>query len=146
MKYIAYGSNMVEKQMAVRCPAARVIGVGYLVGARLEFYLHATVEKSGDPTDRVPVTIWEITPEDESALDWYEGYPSYYTKESWCVQMADGSEIEGMIYIMRTSRAAPPIPQYYKDIEDAYRKLGLSFQIRKVLRPAYERSIKRGYQ
>ena len=54
MKYIAYGSNMVEEQMAVRCPEARLIGTGYISGARLEFYLHATVEKTGDKRNRVP--------------------------------------------------------------------------------------------
>ena len=32
MKYIAYGSNMVEEQMAVRCPEARLIGTGYISG------------------------------------------------------------------------------------------------------------------
>ena len=35
MKYIAYGSNMVQEQMAVRCPDARLIGTGYIAGARL---------------------------------------------------------------------------------------------------------------
>ena len=39
MKYIAYGSNMVQEQMAVRCPDAKLIGTGYISGARLEFYL-----------------------------------------------------------------------------------------------------------
>ena len=52
MKYIAYGSNMVEEQMAVRCPEARLIGTGYISGARLEFYLHATVEETGDQRNR----------------------------------------------------------------------------------------------
>ena len=46
MKYIAYGSNMVEEQMAYRCPNARLIGMGQLPNHRLEFYLHATVEKT----------------------------------------------------------------------------------------------------
>ena len=36
MKYIAYGSNMVQEQMAFRCPDARLIGTGYIAGARLE--------------------------------------------------------------------------------------------------------------
>ena len=42
MKYIAYGSNMVEEQMARRCPNAQLIGTGYLPNHRMEFYLHAT--------------------------------------------------------------------------------------------------------
>ena len=97
MKYIAYGSNMVQEQMAVRCPDARLIGTGYIAGARLEFYLHATVKKTGDQRNRVPVAVWEINDRDERSLDRYEGYPSYYIKERWPVHMSDGSQIEGMI-------------------------------------------------
>ena len=119
MKYIAYGSNMVEEQMAVRCPDARLIGTGYISGARLEFYLHATVEETGDQRNRVPVAVWEINQRDEQMLDRYEGYPSYYIKE--------------------------PHTQYYDGIANAYRRLGLGSQIKTVLKPALERSIARGY-
>ena len=81
MKYIAYGSNMVEEQMAVRCPEARLVGTGYISGARLEFYLHATVEETGDQRNRVPVAVWEINQRDEQMLDRYEGYPDFYYKK-----------------------------------------------------------------
>ena len=144
MKYIAYGSNMVQEQMAYRCPDARLIGTGHIVGARLEFYLHATVEKTGDKRYRVPVAVWEINERDEKRLDRYEGFPSYYAKENWLVQMADGSQIEGMIYLMKLIRHSPPTDTYYIAIEDAYRKLGLGPQIHTILRPALERSLRRG--
>ena len=144
MKYIAYGSNMVQEQMAVRCPDARLIGTGYISGARLEFYLHATVEKTGNNRNRVPVAVWEINDADERSLDRYEGYPSYYIKEEWPVHMNDGSEITGMIYLMNMVRNSPPVNSYYNGIAAAYRRLGLSSQIRTVLRPALERSIARG--
>ena len=146
MKYIAYGSNMVQEQMAFRCPDARLIGTGYIAGARLEFYLHATVEKTGDQRNRVPVAVWEINDRDEKSLDRYEGFPSYYVKETWPVHMDDGSEIEGMIYIMNMIRQLPPAQQYYDGIENAYRKLGLRSQIRTVLKPALERSLARGHR
>ena len=123
MKYIAYGSNMVEEQMAVRCPDARLIGTGYISGARLEFYLHATVEETGDQRNRVPVAVWEINQRDEQMLDRYEGYPSYYIKDR-----------------------SPPHTQYYDGIANAYRRLGLGSQIKTVLKPALERSIARGYE
>ena len=61
MKYIAYGSNMVRRQMAFRCPDARLVGTGHLDFARLEFYLHATVERTAQESDRVPVVVWEIS-------------------------------------------------------------------------------------
>ena len=144
MKYIAYGSNMVQEQMAYRCPDAKLIGTGYISGARLEFYLHATVEKTGDMRNRVPVAVWEINARDEKNLDRYEGFPSYYLKETWPVHMSDGSEIEGMIYIMNMIRQSPPAHQYYDGIENAYRKLGLRSQINTVLKPALERSLQRG--
>ena len=143
MKYIAYGSNMVEEQMAWRCPDARLVGTGYIAGARLEFYLHATVEKTGNPEDRIPVAVWEISKRDEHNLDVYEGFPHYYTKETWPVVMTDGSEIEGMVYIMRLIRKSPPMSNYYSRIEDAYRKMGFIREIGTVLEPAYERSIDR---
>ena len=144
MKYIAYGSNMVKEQMAVRCPEARLIGMGYIEGARLEFYLHATVERTGDRRNRVPVAVWEISKQDEANLDVYEGVKGgYYTKEIWPVIMKDGSQIEGMIYIMKMIRQSPPMERYYNGIRKAYMELGLSSQIKTVLQPALLRSLDR---
>ena len=108
MKYIAYGSNMVEEQMAYRCPNAKLIGTGQLPNHRLEFYLHATVERSRARGASVPVAVWEIDAEDERSLDRYEGVPKYYTKCTRTVLMDDGSRIEGMVYIMNMIR--PLIP------------------------------------
>lgn len=146
MVYIAYGSNMVEDQMAFRCPEARLIGTGYITGARLEFYLHATVERTGDKRNRVPVAVWDINSRDEKSLDRYEGFPHYYVKETWTVHMDDGSEIEGMVYIMNMIRQSPPMNSYYQGIAEAYHRLGLRSQIKTVLQPALERSLARGYR
>ena len=143
MKYIAYGSNMALEQMAYRCPDAKLIGIGTVTGARLEFYLHATVEKTGNEQDKVPVVVWEISREDEDNLDRYEGWPTYYTKETWPVKMNDGTETEGMIYLMQLIRKNPPRYTYYEGIANAYRSLGLEDQIETVLKPARERSIVR---
>lgn len=96
MKYIAYGSNMIEEQMAHRCPGAKLIGTGYLPNHRLEFYLHATVERTRAHRAKVPVAVWEISEADERSLDRYEGFPTYYTKHRRRVVMDDGSEIWGI--------------------------------------------------
>ena len=141
MKYIAYGSNMEQEQMAYRCPDAKLTGIGTISGARLEFYLHATVEKTNSEQDKVPVAVWEISGEDERNLDRYEGYPSYYTKETWPVRMDDGTETEGMIYLMKMIRKYPPANSYYEGIADAYRSLGLEDRIETILKPALERAL-----
>ena len=143
MKYIAYGSNMVEEQMAYRCPNARLIGMGQLPNHRLEFYLHATVERSRAHGASVPVAVWEIDEEDEKNLDHYEGFPKYYTKHKRKVVMDDGSQIEGMVYIMNMIRPLIPHASYYTGIRDAYLKLGIGSEIKRVLEPALNRSIKR---
>ena len=143
MKYIAYGSNMVEEQMAHRCPNARLIGMGQLPNHRLEFYLHATVERSRAHGASVPVAVWEIDADDERSLDRYEGVPTYYTPHRRKVLMDDGSEIEGMVYIMNMIRPLIPHASYYNGIRDAYIKLGIGFEIKRVLEPALQRSIKR---
>ena len=145
MKYIAYGSNMVKAQMATRCPHAKLIGMGYLPNYRLEFYLHATVERSRAKGPGVPVAVWEIDEVDERSLDRYEGYPSYYTKRKARVRMNDGSEIEGMVYIMNLIRPQPPVPHYYNAIADAYTDLGIDFEIARVLEPELQRSKKRDH-
>ncbi len=143
MKYIAYGSNMSADQMEYRCPDAQLIGTGYIEGAQLEFYLHATVERSKYTTGRVPVAVWEITKADERLLDRYEGYPSYYGKEKWPVTMDDGSQIFGMVYTMNLIRVAPPTILYYFGIRDAYERLGFNSEIDTVLVPALRRARKR---
>ena len=140
MKYIAYGSNMVRRQMAFRCPDERLVGTGHLDFARLEFYLHATVERTAQESDRVPVVVWEISDRDERSLDYYEGYPRYYIKEEWPVRMDDGSEMQGMIYLMADIHEHPPTREYYGGIERAYHELGLTEEIAGVLEPALARA------
>ena len=143
MKYIAYGSNMVAEQMAHRCPDAKLIGTGYLPNHRLEFYLHATVERTRAHDAQVPVAVWEISEEDERSLERYEGFPTYYTKHRRRVVMDDGTELWGMVYIMNMIRPQPPTPTYYNGIHNAYVKLGLHSEIERVLEPALQRSQQR---
>lgn len=145
MKYIAYGSNMSAGQMAHRCQNAQLIGTGWIERARLEFYLHATVERTRRKADRVPVAVWEVDDADMRRLDYYEGYPRYYIKDVWTAHMDDGSQIEGTIYLMSRSmlRMKSPSVTYYNGIRDAYADLGLGSQISTVLLPALARSLER---
>ena len=143
MKYIAYGSNMSQEQMAFRCPEAQLVGTGYIEKARLEFYLHATVEPTRRKADRVPVAVWQISKKDEQSLDHYEGFPNYYIKQEWMVKMDDGSQIKGMIYLMNIIRTQPPTMGYYEGIRSAYDELGLTSEIETVLEPAAIRAMRR---
>ena len=143
MKYVAYGSNMNLEQMAVRCPGARLVGTGLLRGYQLEFNRHATIVPSNNPDVAVPVAVWEITAQHEDRLDSYEGFPRYYRKLSCTVDLAEGEQIQGMVYQMCTFDYFPPNEAYFAGIRDAYESLGLRSEIKQFLQPALMRSYRR---
>lgn len=148
MKYIAYGINMVRGDMARRCPGVRLVGTGVLRDTIYEFRGCATVRRCETDVERaqnpkVPVAVWEITQADEHQLDRFEGFPYFYRKKVWTAQMRDGSEVEGMIYLMKTEDGrnpiSPPSVSYYRGIVEAYEDLGLSNHLL-VLERALERA------
>lgn len=152
MKYLAYGSNMNLTDMARRCPRARLVGVGFLQDAVLEFRGCATVRPCTQAekglTPPVPVAVWEITPSDERRLDCYEGWPRFYRKEVWPATMADGSTLTGMIYLMNVQTGcypiAPPSPEYYRTISEGYLALGLAAHLEPVLARARNAAAREG--
>ncbi len=121
--YAAYGSNLNLRQMAQRCPTAKVMGGAKLAGYRLLFRgdrggAVATVEKEKGCS--VPVLVWKITPQDEVALDRYEGYPWLYRKETVKVRYK-GKWVEAMIYIMNEGRPlGSPSRYYFEVIKEGY--------------------------
>lgn len=121
-KYIAYGSNLNLKQMAHRCPTAKVVGTTMLKDYQLTFRGVATIEpKQGSV---VPVAIWDIDEISERALDRYEGYPSFYRKEYIDIEL-NGEIVQGMVYIMNNGVPAYPSQYYYDVILQGYYDVGL---------------------
>jgi gamma-glutamylcyclotransferase (GGCT)/AIG2-like uncharacterized protein YtfP len=121
-KYIAYGSNLNLEQMAVRCPTAKPVGSGMLKGWQLTFRRVATLEP--DPSAETPVGVWELEPQDEAALDRYEGYPYYYRKENIEVEVR-GEKMTAMVYLMNGGQPQMPAMSYYKCIAEGYDDTGL---------------------
>lgn len=126
--YLAYGSNLHLGQMERRCPDAKPLGTAMLQDYQLLFRggtrgAVATVEpKEGG---RVPVLLWTISARDERSLDYYEGYPFLYRKETVTVDL-DGTPTEAMVYIMNEGRPlGAPSTVYYNTILEGYRANGL---------------------
>lgn len=129
MKYFAYGSNLNIKQMQWRCPTAVPLGAFTLQGYQLVFRFYA---------DIIPVSgksvkggLWEISEDDENALDRYEGYPSLYGKyyegdimfyrmrdDAYDLEMPALGYLEGMIEGMENFGFSP--------LEDLNNNLGNS--------------------
>lgn len=130
--YLAYGSNLNLEQMAKRCPTAKALGTATLKGYQLLFRggrtcSVATIERKKDGS--VPVLLWEITPEDEAALDRYEGWPYFYRKENVKVWF-DGKPVTAMAYIMNEGESlGMPSCYYYNVILQGYRSASFDIEI-----------------
>lgn len=121
-KYIAYGSNLNLKQMARRCPTAKVVGTALLKDYQLTFRGVATIEPlEGAST---PVAIWEVDNQSVLALDRYEGYPHLYRKE-WVEIDCNNTIMKCIVYIMNGCYPSMPQMGYYQSIREGYRDVGL---------------------
>lgn len=130
--YLAYGSNLNLKQMANRCPTAKVLGASQINDHRLLFRgAHAGAVATIEPFKggNVPVLVWEITPVDEAALDRYEGWPFLYRKETIKVKLG-GKTVKAMVYIMNDGRPlGQPSCYYYSTILEGYKSAGFDVEI-----------------
>ncbi|MDD2630163.1 MAG: gamma-glutamylcyclotransferase [Limnochordia bacterium] len=130
--YLAYGSNLNLEQMEYRCPTATVLGPAELTDYRLLFRGRnggavATIEKQEG--ERVPVLLWTITPDDEEALDRYEGHPYLYRKETVTVRFK-GQWVSAMAYIMNDGRQiGAPSDYYYEVIRQGYMDAGFDVSV-----------------
>ena len=130
--YIAYGSNLNLEQMAHRCPTAKAVGKSKLIGYELLFRggnagAVATVEKLKGAS--APVLVWQLETSDEAALDRYEGFPSFYRKETVKVRLGkDWTDV--MVYIMNEGRPLGAPSRYYLEIiKQGYESAGFDTDI-----------------
>lgn len=147
----AYGSNLNLEQMAMRCPTAKVYGKGMLKDYRLLFKgekdnAYCTLEKKDG--GKVPVVVWELQPEDEKALDFYEGYPKFYRKENAKIELEDGTILTAMVYIM-TDKVLErihlnlPRKSYLDTVKEGYRTAGFDEDFIQEALETSEKYIKR---
>ncbi len=142
--YIAYGSNLSEEQMAVRCPDAKIAGMAALKDWKLTFKLHADIVPCNERV--VPALVWEISEKDERNLDIYEGFPKYYIKKDVQVRMTDlngdhPEMITAMVYIMAKGHDKLELPMkgYYDVLVKGYEHFGFNkYQLELALKEAKE--------
>jgi gamma-glutamylcyclotransferase (GGCT)/AIG2-like uncharacterized protein YtfP len=111
--YFAYGMNTHLDQMARRCPGAEVVGLAELQNHALEFAYHCNVTPV--PGSSVPGLLWTITDQDLKALDWAEGYPTYYDRVQVPVTV-NGIVLNAVVYVMTGKTQPCPPGQGYLDL------------------------------
>ncbi len=113
--YLAYGSNLNKRQMSMRCPDAKPLGILMLPNYRLVFKGVADIIPAEGM--KVPVALWSITEKCEKSLDRYEGFPNLYRKEYFHNKNTDQSY---MAYVMNGYGLGLPSKSYYTSIAQGY--------------------------
>lgn len=130
--YLAYGSNLNKKQMKLRCPTAKVVGTAEIKDFTLRFRgsrtgAYLTIEKQYGSA--VPVAVWAVTGADVKALDRYEGYPNFYYKKTFTLEV-NGSPTECFAYIMHEYRPLGiPTKRYVETCIEGYGDFGFDKRI-----------------
>lgn len=124
--YLAYGSNLNVNQMKHRCPDAKRVCSFWLPDYQLIFRRgYLTVEPT--PGTAVPCIVWEISENDEKRLDRYEGFPTFYRKETVSIDLnrligGEPKPADALIYIMNDGfPAEKPSMQYWQTVVDGYK-------------------------
>jgi hypothetical protein len=133
MIYFAYGSNLDERQMALRCPGGKLTGVAQLAHYRLCFPRRSPIRNcavaSIEPYSGA--TVWgvtyELTGDDLKRLDAREGYdPSLpeernrYKRISVKVTRLRAESLDAFAYVaVPEPEPGLPSPSYLKQIVGA---------------------------
>ncbi len=128
--YAAYGSNMDPAQMARRCPHSPQHGTGWLEGWRLTFggeemgWEGALATVAEAKAERVFVVLYEISENDEAALDGWDGATlGYYNKLRVRVATLDGDAL-AWLYVLNAYEGGLPSARYLGIMADAAEAAG----------------------
>ncbi len=123
--YAAYGTNLDPARMQERCPHSPLHGTGWLQGWRLTFageeigWDGALVSIVEDPFEQVYVAIYDITDDDEAALDQWEAADiGLYRKIRVRVSLLSGEEV-AWIYVLDAWEGGLPSANYLSVLADA---------------------------
>jgi gamma-glutamylcyclotransferase (GGCT)/AIG2-like uncharacterized protein YtfP len=116
--YAAYGSNLDPRQMLQRAPHSPHLGTGWLRGWRLTFggeeigWEGSVATLAEDSSASVFVSIYDLTRQDESALDEWEGITTdLYRKIRVRVETLNGTQ-SCYVYVLNSFEGGIPSARY----------------------------------
>lgn len=117
IEYFAFGSNIVPAQMAKRCAGATSLGNAVLEGHRFRIGRRGFGTVVPEPGATVHGVLWVLRPEDEMALDVYEGVRhGLFTQVRHPVCAADGAVHDVMVYVATDPEPGVAVPGYVEKI------------------------------
>ncbi|MFZ0323604.1 MAG: gamma-glutamylcyclotransferase family protein [Actinomycetes bacterium] len=128
-RYAAYGSNMDPRQMQQRAPHSPMTGTGWLSGWRLTFggedlgWEGSLASVVDDPSGSVFVVLYDLTDDDERALDSWEGALGLYRKVRVRIDTLEGESL-AWVYVLDSWEGGLPSARYLGIMADAAEAAG----------------------
>ncbi len=133
--FAGYGVGLNRAEMTKHCPTAKTIGMTELKNFRLTFRggnacAVATIDKTKGGS--VPALLWEITPQDEVALDRWIGVSDLYRKAAVKARW-NGAAMDAFVYILIGNKPQnKPSAFYYSMLLEGYKAAGFDTEILKA--------------
>jgi hypothetical protein len=123
--YFAYGSNMGNKQMLVRCPNSRRLGPAQLPGWRWIIAADGYANVVPAVADHVEGILFELAAADEAALDLFEEVATgAYAKIDLPVSY-QGNMTQALVYVGPLWDEGSAAPEYVLRLQAAFADAGL---------------------
>ena len=123
--YFAYGANMDPAPMAQRCPGAERVGLAVLPDHEFRIAVAGYGNATTAAGRTVHGVLWDLPPEDELALDAFEGVPEgLYRKDVVAVRTSDGRTVSAMLYLPADPSPGRPRSGYLERIISVAEDLG----------------------
>lgn len=123
--HAAYGTNLDPRRMGERCPHSPLRGTGWLTGWRLTFggeehgWDGSLVSIVEDPIEQVFVALYDLSAEDEAALDeWESANTGLYRRTRVRVSTMTGEQV-AWTYVLDAYEGGLPSASYLGVIADA---------------------------
>ena len=133
--YFAYGSNLSEAQMALRCPDSKTVGIAKLENHRFLINDRGVASVSESQGKVVYGLLWNISESDEEQLDRYEGVrKEFYRKSTVSVGVHENQTVDALVYVASANEHGKPRPGYMETILRAATDLGFPTHVLEELR------------
>ncbi|MEM2107242.1 MAG: gamma-glutamylcyclotransferase family protein [Candidatus Bathyarchaeia archaeon] len=132
MYYFAYGSNMNHAQMKKRCLTSRFKIKAKLNGYKFVYDGYSALRKGAvanvvrSDGNIVEGGLWEIDEDCLKTLDRYEGYPSFYDRQTLRLEDDNGNSYEAYVYLRKPQELGEPSAEYRKIVLEGARECCLS--------------------
>ena len=115
--YFAYGSNMSEAQMALRCPASKLVAIARLENYRFLINERGVASIAESQGKVVCGLLWSISESDEKQLDRNEGVgKGFYHKSTLSVMVQENQTVDALVYVASSNEHGKPRAGYMERI------------------------------